>query len=261
MCDRAEFELHKIESASFSLPGRFNRAASTAVGGSKSDTYVSNQDWAIQAREQGVDITDTGVREEEARITFLSGIVIMGTNEQQKRVLDDVDGRTIKVLKEESVGLEVTSIIHSTPQTRELFGRQNAAYAPKIQLEPLGKLLCRSWQIPDHVEYDLPKDKYPSGRPTQSDGGKVYEFWVEDSVLDECFLGMRMRASVLVLEGEIMVFDQVSEVLCSFYTWLPNEIEVNRQGTKEVVIRERGVPAGYEVEKKPESDESDLAVE
>ena len=93
LCDHAEFELSRIDGATLALPGKFNQAASTILGGSKFNTYTGNQEWVTQAREEGIDIEVTGVKDEEARITFMSGIAIMGTDEQQS-IMDNIDRRS-----------------------------------------------------------------------------------------------------------------------------------------------------------------------
>ncbi|CAI6276438.1 unnamed protein product [Periconia digitata] len=239
LCNIAERELSKIDSAGHSLPGSFNNAASTVVGGSKSETYTGNRDWAVQARRDGLDIVETGVNDETARIVFMSGIALMGTFEQQKN-LKGVDDGKVKVVEDKTIGLEVMSIALSTSRIRELYDRQNQICAPKIRLEALGTLSCRFWKMPDYVEYDLPMEKYPNGRPVEAEEDKMYEFWVEDSILHECFTGMKLRARILTLEEGVRILDDVKEVMPSFYTWLPNELEAGRHGPKEVVVRGQG---------------------
>ncbi|PVI03560.1 hypothetical protein DM02DRAFT_247412 [Periconia macrospinosa] len=263
LCDLAEVELSRIDNAGSSLPGSFNLAASTILGVSKSDAYAGFQDWNVETHAEGLTLTDTELRYEEAKIVFMSGIAIIGTDKQQG-LMDDIDGKTVKVLSDDTVGIEVTSIAPSTPNVREHYKKLNKDYAPKLQLEPLGTLSCRSWEIPDYVEYDLPMDKYPNGRPRKSEK-KAYRFWVEDSVLEKCFPGMKMNARILTLKDNVMVLVEVKEVFCSFYTWLPNELEMGRQGPKGVAIKEReaekaesALKEACDVGGKAGEDESDL---
>jgi hypothetical protein len=181
-----------------------------------------------------VNLGDVGVKDEEARITFMSGVAIMGTDEQDEMLHTS----SIKVLKDETFTLEVVSITASTPEIQEMYKMQNKQYAPKLSLEPLGILTCRTIYVNDFHQYDLPKDKYPQGCLPRTDEGKEYTFWVEDSVLEECFVGMKIDARVLTLEGGITVLDEVKDVMCSFYRWLPNELLMTNI-TKKVVIRKR----------------------
>ncbi|KAF2451289.1 hypothetical protein P171DRAFT_459384 [Karstenula rhodostoma CBS 690.94] len=246
LCDSAETELSKVYTAGLALPGAFNTAASTIFGGSKAGTYTGNMEWAVKLREEGVDLAEVGVMDEEARITFRTALAIMGTDEQQALL----DTRAVKIMKDESFGLEVVTITPSSQLTREMFARQNGFTAPKLHLQPLGMLICRSFHVDDFNEYDLPKDKYPNGRLPETGDGKQYEFWVEDHALEACFVGMKLDARILTLEGGITILDDVREAMCSFYKWLPNELWMNRH-PKEVVIRNKDVD---EDEAKEDSD-------
>lgn len=241
LCDTAKVELPRAYAAGLALPGAFNNAASTIFGGSKAGTYTSDKEWAIKLKEEGVDLGDTGVMDEEARVVFKTGIAMIGTDEQQYML----DTTAVKALKQESFGLEVIAICPATDLTKEMYDLQNEQTKAKIHLEPLGKLICRSWHINDFIQYDLPKDKYPNGCLPRSEEGKEYEFWVEDRILGECFVGMKIDAQILTLEGGITILDDVRETMCSFYKWLPNELWMERH-PKEVVVKQKHLPGDEE---------------
>lgn len=236
MCDVAELELSEVYNAGLALPGAFNTAASTIFGGSSAGTYSSNMDWAMKLEEEGINFQEMGVMDEEARITFRTAVAIMGTDEQQRLL----DTQAVKVLKDEYLGLEVISNTSPDDLTREMYAHQNKKTAQKLWLEPLGRLVCRSHQFDDFNEYDLPKHRYPTGRLPKIQEGKQYEFWIEERVLEECFVGMKLDVRVLTLDSGITVLDDVREVMCSFYRWLPNELWMGRH-PKEVVIRKKNV--------------------
>jgi hypothetical protein len=51
-----------------------------------------------------------------------------------------------------------------------------------------------------------------------------YEFLVEDAVLETCYVGLKMEATVMKFNvGEISFLDCVLLVYPSFYTWTRNE--------------------------------------
>ncbi|KAF2645421.1 hypothetical protein P280DRAFT_513328 [Massarina eburnea CBS 473.64] len=252
-CNVAEAELPKINNAGLALPGPFNTAASTIFGGSKAGTYIGDKEWACQLRKEGMDLGDTGVMDEEARITFVTGVTILGTDEQEAML----HTKQYKVLKDESFALEVVSITPSTTDTREMYSEQNKTWASKLRLEPLGVLACRSIHLGDRNEYDLPKDKYPEGCFAKMEAGKEFAFWVEDRVLQECFAGMKMHARILTLEGGITILDEVTHVMCSFYRWLPNELLMASRSPKEVVVRKK-VGDDEEVDGKDQGDEGQV---
>jgi hypothetical protein len=225
MCDTAETELVKANIACLALPGDFNTSASTLFGGAQAGLFAADKDWAKEALAEGVDVNDVGLRDEEARIKFSTGITLLGSDDQQ----DLIGGSKVKVIKRESTGLEVTAIDLPEKATKEMYTSQLELWREKLaRLEPLGKLKCKVWFADDCDEWDLPKDRYPDGRPHKSDQ-TAYEFWVEGDVLEECFIGMKMDAGILTLEGGLTILDEVKQTYCSIYTWLPNEIWMERK--------------------------------
>ena len=250
LCDVAQDELAKIDAAGPLLPGTFNSAASTIFGGSKVGTSIRDQVWAMDPDEKGNGVSDKGLTHKEALSVFKTGVVILGTNEQQIMLkIQDV-----KILKTKSCGLEVTSLTQSDDLTKEMYSHRNKTAAQRLQLEPLGKLRCRIWDIPTFNLYDLPKAKYPDGRPIEDTEHRDYEFWVEDSVLANCYVGMRMDATMLTLNGGIIILDNVKEVMCSFYKWIPNDLWMETT-PKEVVLK--GSTVGLNHQRSAEGSDGD----
>jgi hypothetical protein len=223
VCDQADIELTKVYTAGLVLPGSFNLAASTIFGGAQAGTYTGNMAWA-----QDMGMEDIGMRDEQARITFMSGVTILGTDAQYDLITAQRGVSSMIVINDEFVTLEIVSIQLSTDKIKELYARANETHKTKLVLQPLGKLVCKAWTIDNFAEYDLPEAKYPLGKPSTADEGSIYEFWMEDNVLDELFEGMKMDARVRTLEGGITVLDEVKQAMCSFYKWLPNELWMER---------------------------------
>jgi len=221
MCDTAEHELIKVEAAGLALPGDFNTSASTLFGGSYAGLFTGDKAWAQEAQKEGVIVNEMGLRDQEARIKFSTGIAVLGTDEQQ----DLIDPAKLKIFGKESTGLEIMAIDMPDETTKEMYAEQTEIVKHKLgQLEPLGKLRCKTWYAGDCDEWDLPKGKYPDGRPQMVNQGKEFEFWIEESVLSECFLGMKIDATVITLEGGFTILDEVKQTYCSFYNWVPNEL-------------------------------------
>ena len=243
MCDTAERELVKVDAAGIALPGDFNTSASTLFGGSHAGLFTGDQIWAQDVEKEGVPCNDIGVRNEEARIKFSTGVAVLGTDEQQ-----DLLGATdLNIIKKESIGLEITAIIMPDVITKELYATQSEVVQHKLgHLEPLGKLMCKVWYADDCDEWDLPKDKHPDGKPHKVDQ-RQFEFWVEENVLKECFVGMKIDAGIITLEGGITILDEVKQTHCSFYTWLPNELWMENK-PKEVRWLAKGLPDYEEAE-------------
>ncbi len=239
ICDQAEQELPKVNSVGLALPGDFNKSASVVFGGAQAGMYTGNKSWAEDLKKEGLAITEIGIRDEEARIKFGTGIAVLGSDAQY----DMFESGDLKVLSKETAYLEVTAIHLPDKDTKSAYAEQSKVFKHKLeQLEPLGKLVCKTWYTDDCDEYDLPKDKekYPKGKPRKAGDGKEYEFWIEEGVLADCFVGLKMDASILLLSGGMTILDEIKEAMCSFYTWIPNELWMERK-PKEVRWLKKGM--------------------
>lgn len=200
---------------------------------------MGDQAWAEELKNEGMEFDVIGIRDEEARIKFMTGIAVMGTDEQYGRV----GTNNFRIVRHEFAGLQVTAIHFPDSVTKASYAQQSEALQHKLgRLTPLGRLICRVQYIEDCDEWDLPRDKskYPNGKPHQANEGKEYEFWVEESVLTECFVGMILDAKILTLEGGLTILDEVKEAMCSFFTWIPNELWMERK-PKEVKWLTKGM--------------------
>lgn len=238
MCDMAERELIQVDAAGLALPGDFNTSASTLLGGAHAGLFAGDKSWAQEAEKEGVSASGMGLREQEARIKFRIGVAALGTDEQQ----DLVDKTSLKIVKKESTGLEVAAINFPDKATTEVYAAETEIVKTKLDhLEPLGKLICSVWYVEDCDEWDLPKDKYPDGKPHKVDQNRMFEFWVEKHVLNKCFVGMKMDANIMILEGGTTILDEVKQTYCSFFTWLPNELWMDNK-PKDVRWLAKGLP-------------------
>jgi hypothetical protein len=243
-CDLAEQELPKANAAGFALPGDFNESASVVFGGAHAGTYVGDKSWAKNSKTEGLDTESIGIQLEEARVKFGIGIAIMGSPEQWHTWQTE----SLKVLNKISAGLEVSGIQPPTEVTKTSYEVQSEKVGRKLgRLKPLGKLICKTWYAEDCDDWDLPKDRYPNGKPHRASAGRNYEFWVEDAVLEECFIGLKMDAEILELNSGITILDEVHETMISFFTWLPNELWMDRK-PKEVRWLKKGLPGDDEAE-------------
>ncbi len=129
------------------------------------------------------------------------------------------------VQTQQNVGMKVVGIELASEEVLSLYRKFNssAVASKKLQLKPLGKLHCRSWQQPDFAEPDL-----PASLMNQQHESKKYEFYLEDDILKHCFRGMRIVADTKILNNGIHYLDSVRDVFCSFYTLLENELEMGR---------------------------------
>ena len=229
MCDTAERELVMVDSAGLALPGDFNKSASSLFGGSHAGLFTGDKAWAQDLHKQGVVFDKIGIRDEEARIKFSTGITALGTDEQQ----DLLSAKNLKMINRELTGLEVIAISLPDEITREVYAKTSEAVSHKLgPLDPLGKLICKTWHADDCDGWDLPNDKYPNGEPYNVERRRMFEFWVEEPVLKDCFVGMKIEASIITLIDGTTILDDVNQTHCSFYTWLPNELWMENKPKK-----------------------------
>lgn len=199
--------------------------------------YVGNDSWADEWKTGDVQVEELGIRNEEARIKFFTGVTIMGTEEQYEMV----ESESFKVVDDLATHLEIISMHAPEDSTRASYIQQSEALQHKLgALEPLGRIMCKTWYVGDCDEWDLPQDdkNFPDGKPSKTNEGRTYEFWIEESIQDQCFVGMKLDARILILEGGLNILDDVRQVMCSFFIWLPNQIRMEKK-VKKVVWKKR----------------------
>jgi hypothetical protein len=242
ICDIAERELPKVHAVGLALPGDFNKSASAIFGGAYAGLYAGDKSWAAEMKKEGIEIEETGIRNEVANIKFGAGVAVMGSD----ALFALLETKSLRIIEHVSAALEVVEIQLPTDDTKAMYEEQFKISGHKLgHLQPLGKLICKTWYADDCEEWDLPKDRYPDGKPQKARAGQVFEFWIEESILETCFVGLKMDAKVFQLEGGIAILDEVHETMCSFFTWLPNELWMEKK-PREVRWLDKRLPGSDE---------------
>lgn len=255
LCDTAESELPRVYSAGLALPGDFNKSASVMFGGSCAGLYSGDKAWVEALKKEGMELGEIGICDEEAKIKFKTGVGIMASDEQYAMM----ESEELGIIQDESASLEIIAIQPPDDVVKSAYAEQSEHVKHKLShLEPLGTLRCKAWVAEDCDEWDLPKDEYPDGKPHRVKEDEEYVFWIEEGVLAECFVGMKMGARILTLGGGIRILDEVRETMCSFFTWIPNELWMERK-PKEVrwLKKGLGLDDDDEVEVNGEREESE----
>lgn len=128
-----------------------------------------------------------------------------------------------------TLGLEVVDNQCPTKddiQGYEAANKANKGISKNMVLKPLGKLVCKPWKIPTFEDHDLPEHLR---NETFRDAPKTYTFWLEGDILEQVFMGMKMRAEVRRLEIQgfkecLWILDGVHNIYCSFYTLILNDL-------------------------------------
>lgn len=195
------------------LPGKFNEACSTIYGGTYKNAYIGDQDWA-----QGLE-GYKGMDQKLARQTFKFGFLANSSAEMFERYKSQANTRSISITSAVDTGLEVTELVLADRQALKIYDQQAAT-----QLRAVGKLKARTWFHPGDPDEDLTEEEEQAGATTRE--VRDYEFWVEDELLQRCFVGMKFEATVRHLSFGLDFFDRVGGVYCSFYRILPNELMI-----------------------------------
>ncbi|KAL1953876.1 hypothetical protein VTO42DRAFT_2062 [Malbranchea cinnamomea] len=216
ICDVANVELWKSQQTNVWLPGDFNMACSTLFGGFYFGLYTGDQDWTDEK------VGAAGMPDNAARKVVKFALAGAGTYEQAIRFRDLANKNKLDSKCIDENGFEVIAIAPPSNDIKDFY------HAHVQDLKPVGKVRARPWHDPGLPDEDLPPGEIPLY--LESDRSVEYEFFVEESILQWLFVGMKVDAKVWQLNCGIYYFDRVVAVYCSFYTVLPNE---NMLGWKE----------------------------
>jgi len=204
------------------LPGRFHRASSLLFGGYQS-TLSRLQLEKVGDGDQGDE--DAYYDSERAKLIVLHAVLALGTD----KLVDQIEllgnnpdwSSHVKCLKTITAGLEIMSITSASQRTKELYA---ATTNPKFKPHPIGTITCQHWTPDLFTYYDLPKGV----SPVDADLPPSITFWVEDSVLEDVKVGLKIDAIVRLLDfgggNCVWVLDRVNDVYCSFYRPTLNEL-------------------------------------
>lgn len=136
------------------------------------------------------------------------------------------------VVDEELRGFEVVGITLPSETIRDSFAGIRAADGRTGTIKTLGLLACKPWTHPYQPTLDLTieEEQELAANP------KVYSdetFWVDEEILELCFVGMKFVGVVRALDLGVKYLDNVIVIYASFYTFVENERMVNWKAPKE----------------------------
>ncbi|TKA63134.1 hypothetical protein B0A49_09908 [Cryomyces minteri] len=192
ICDQAETELLAVRKLASLLPGDCNTACSTLFGG-----YYA-----------GID--------KKARQIVMAGIAAYGTDEQFAQA--EAAKGALKTVAEELVGLEVVEILHADAETRAYYEGELAGTG----LRTLGAILVRRWTASTFASSDLPL--LSTSLTPHTSPSETVRILIESPLLAHLTPGLKIEATLRTLDIGLHFLDSVTNVYCSFYTYLPNEL-------------------------------------
>ena len=174
--------------------------------------YTGDQDWA-----KGFESNSVGISAQMAHKAFKTGLVARASEESLELFKKQDDANKIKIMTQIETGLEVTDLLLAEKEVLELY---QSTYGEG--LKPLGRMRARTWYFPRIPDKDLTEEEEFSAKHMTKEI-KEYEFWVEDEVLEKCFVGMKFITVVKELSFGVLYFDSLLGIFCSFCKVLPNE--------------------------------------
>ncbi|RDW69330.1 hypothetical protein BP6252_08350 [Coleophoma cylindrospora] len=218
ICDKAEQELWAVRQVANALPGDYNIAASTLYGGEYRGKYIDSETlppWSTHG-DKPPSVAELGMSDRHAIWVFKASLSFAGNQEQYLALLHDTLKAGKPVLKAyEVVAIDRTSLTHL-----DMYSGLKDQNGQTGTIKPVGYLRVVPWVGPGIEEEDLSD----SDESNCSDEDSVIEtLWIEDSILQHCFVGMKMIVTLKELGNGVRYFDQVHEVFCSFFTYLENE--------------------------------------
>ncbi|KIV99234.1 uncharacterized protein PV09_09098 [Verruconis gallopava] len=225
--EEARQQLKTISRLSNHFPSPFNKACSVLFGGEWQSVFGYDVSWAQYSEDW-----DQNMPYFEARVIVGAGFTALAEDTLFNVAFPEIgtDPGPLSGLKftdKRIATLDVVDIERATDETRKFY-ETSGLNAKQVHAAPIGKLICNYWHLPMEEEWDSVHSLLP-----EIECNATYTFWLEDYILEDCFIGMKMRASIQRLGAKdefrdkvdaIWILDSISRIYCSFATFLTNEL-------------------------------------
>ncbi|KUJ16184.1 uncharacterized protein LY89DRAFT_685221 [Mollisia scopiformis] len=212
VCSLAEKELWAIKQLEKKLPGDFNIAASTLHGGRYENLHMGTAPWAVESPEyQEYAAADQGLEVRDAEMIFKTAIAFAGDDDMFIEAMK----ADIHIVKTTTRCFEVAGI-----ERPDLLTASQYKSVPHVRgIKALGVLKLKHWEGPKIIPEDFTDDE--DDQTNKSDA--IESFWLEDDILQLCYIGLKMEIEVHELNIGVKFFDRLHGLYCSFFVALPNE--------------------------------------
>jgi hypothetical protein len=223
VCETATKQLSAVKSMVIEWPGAFNKSCSVLLGGQWSSIIVGDSSWADEEEFQNSALTIEG-----ARVVVLTALMALGSDDMINALEETTitsKANILRITEVRSLGLEVVEIQPPDADTLHFYlEQQSNTSGKKLDLKPVGKIVCKLWNIPTFAGSDVPK------APQKRNGtNETFTFWLEDNLLNECFIGMKLdttihRISINGCSDGLWILDRTMNSYCSFHNFILNEL-------------------------------------
>ena len=212
-CNIAEKQLWDNQRLLTIAPGDFNKASSFLFGGyyyHKERQPEQFETWADENTPRDRSPMTTSV----AQKVVMFALAATGTDELSASFSDlAMRGKLTAHAIQDIDGFEIVDIIMPNDGVRGFY----ETYAPDLNV--VGKVRAKAWRDPNAPPVDLaPGETLPNIQ------GLEFEFFVEEKLLQYCYLGMKVVTTVWELNCGAFFFDEIMNAYCSFYTPSLNDL-------------------------------------
>jgi Argonaute siRNA chaperone (ARC) complex subunit Arb1 len=231
LCQAANAEIWACAEAQRWLPGDFNIACSTLFGGSYSKLYDGTTTWMPE--DSGIK-SFVGMTGDIAREVIKFAIAGAASEEVYQAWYKMATEDTIETIEvRQAAGFEIIAIDKVDEDTKAFYREQSTEY------RPVGHIRAKSWRNPEGPPEDLTaeekvallteagNDKTGNSKANITNSAEpVYEFFIEEVILQHLFVGMKIEATIHKLNCGVWFFDEVLRAFCGFDTYLCNELMI-----------------------------------
>lgn len=217
VCDLAEKQLWAIKQLSPMMPGEFNVAASTKYGGRWKPAAPETASMWKEEDIEGLPSIARGLSMADADRIFKVGIVLSSDDDKLFKHVSKGDGT---IVKSERRSFKVVSIQRATQEVIEEYSTVKDNHGETGTLKPLGSITFKPWKGPKIYEAEPTAEELAK---MKDDPANYETFFLEDKILELCFVGLKVEVVVHELSYGFRFFDWVPGLYCSFYTFLEQE--------------------------------------
>lgn len=224
VCVLAEKEHARILKIQCEFPGPFNHCASSLYGKQgKCLTLVSNDSGNSNSRVQRAGRSVEPEIDQGSKWVVRAGLESEGTpamieafNNDAIHIVKTHDERYIEVVKIERVSAEAA----------EKYSYLSIDCGGLGKLTALGKIQVKPWTGPGHFTDDMTDDE--DDQSTGQVEPVLETFWVEDALLENVFVGLKVCVDTAELNIGINIIEAAYSMFCSFYVLLDNEKVIDK---------------------------------
>lgn len=158
--------------------------------------------------------------EDRAKRVFLAGLAAQGDDEVFEKYNKHVSKDKAQVEESIDTGLEIVEMQFADQEVLNYYASPDN---PVKGLSALGRMKLQTWYDPGAATDDLTEEEEKELEGTEKPV-TTYNIWVEDDVMSKLFVGMKLVGNLRRLSFGPWFLDSITQVHCSFYDILPNEL-------------------------------------